>query len=144
MPTEDRRKGKLLPNPVDPENTVCYTIQIPNAVPYRAAFLGQLDVLGRALTWDHPTDGTECEDCEEAAQLWRNALYLATWSDECEVLPMSCDDVADCIEKRRGCTGGDSVSNRHISGGARGGMGRGALRPSHDRCDGGGAPHCWA
>jgi hypothetical protein len=97
MPTEDQRKGKLLPDPVDPGSTVCFTIQIPNAVQYRAAFLGQINILGQWETWDHPTDGTVCEDCEEAAQLWRNAIYGATWSDDCEI-DMSCADVADCIE----------------------------------------------
>lgn len=97
MPTEDRRNGKLLPDPVVPPDTVCFTIQIPNAVQYRAAFLGQINVLGMALTWDHPTDGTECLDCELAAQLWRNAIYNSIWSDECGG-EMSCDDVTDCIE----------------------------------------------
>lgn len=96
MPTEDRRVGKLLPSPVTPASTVCYTIEIPNAVPYRAAFLGQLDVLGRADTWDHPRDGTVCSDCEEAAQIWRSALYNASFSDDCET-DMSCLDVAECI-----------------------------------------------
>lgn len=97
MPTEDRRVGKLLPDPVTPAGTVCFKINIPNAVQYRAAFLGQINVLGQALTWDHPTDGTECIDCEEAAQLWRNAIYAATWSDECDPM-VDCEDVAGCIE----------------------------------------------
>lgn len=97
MPTEDRRIGKLLPSPVTPPDTVCFTITIPNAVQYRAAFLGQINVLGQALTWDHPTDGTDCLPCEEAAQLWRNAIYNAVWSNECGE-DMSCQDVADCIE----------------------------------------------
>lgn len=97
MTTEDRRVGKLLPSPVTPATTVCFTIQIPNAVQYRAAFLGQLNILGDWHTWDHPTDGTVCTDCEEAAQLWRTAIYEATWSDECGD-DMSCGDVADCIE----------------------------------------------
>lgn len=96
MPTEDDRKGKLLPDPVDPGTTVCFTIQIPNAVQYRAAFLGQINALGVASTWDHPTDGTECEPCEIAAQLWRNAIYEATWSDDCEG-EVNCDEVANCI-----------------------------------------------
>lgn len=97
MPSEDYRKGKLLPSPVTPLTNVCYTIQIPNAVQYRAAFLGQLDVLGRADTWDHPTDGTVCEDCEEAAQIWRNALYNAAFDENCEG-GMDCAGVAECIE----------------------------------------------
>lgn len=96
-PKEDRRKGKLLPTPVDPGTTVCFTIQIPNAVQYRAALLGSIGLLTQWSTWDHPTDGTVCADCETAAQLWSKALAEATFSDECE-LEMSCDDVADCIE----------------------------------------------
>lgn len=97
MTTEDRRHGKLLPSPVTPTTTVCFTIQIPNAVQYRAALFGQLNILGQWFTWDHPTDGTLCEDCEEAAQLWRDAIANATFSDDCE-MDMSCQDVADCIE----------------------------------------------
>lgn len=97
MPSETDRRGKLLPDPVEPPDTVCFTIQIPNAVQYRAAFLGQINVLGVWETWDHPTNGTDCVDCEQAAQLWRNAIYNATWSDDCGG-DMSCEDVADCIE----------------------------------------------
>lgn len=97
MPTDDYRHGKLLPTPVTPSSTVCFTITIPNAVQYRAALFGQLNALGEWYTWDHPTDGTYCADCEEAAQLWRDAIANATFSDECGG-SMSCDDVADCIE----------------------------------------------
>lgn len=97
MPTEDRRVGKLLPSPVNPSDTVCFTIEMPNAVQYRAAFLGQINQLGVWGTWDHARGDTECADCEEAAQLWRNAIFNATWSDECGG-DMSCEDVADCIE----------------------------------------------
>lgn len=97
MTTEDRRVGKLLPSPVVPTSTVCFKIVVPNAVQYRAALLGQLSVLGDWHTWDHPTDGTVCVDCETAAQLWRNALYNAVWTEECEE-PVNCEDVADCIE----------------------------------------------
>lgn len=97
MTTEDRRHGKLLPSPVTPPTTVCFSIQIPNAVQYRAALFGQLNILGQWFTWDHPTDGTICADCEEAAQLWRDAIANSTFSEECEP-EMSCADVADCIE----------------------------------------------
>lgn len=97
MTTEDRRRGKQLPTPVTPPDTICFTITVPNAVQYRAALLGQLNILGEWHTWDHATDGTNCADCEEAAQLWRTAIAEATFSDDCE-LDMSCDDIADCIE----------------------------------------------
>jgi hypothetical protein len=98
MPTEDKRRGKQLPTPVTPPTTVCFTITVPNAVQYRAALLGQLNILGEWHTWDHPIDGTNCADCEEAAQLWRNAIAGAVFTGDCEAEPMSCDDVADCIE----------------------------------------------
>lgn len=96
----NRRRGKLLPSPVTPADTICIQIAVPNAVEYIAAFFGQLDILGSWYTWDHPTDGTECADCEEAAQLWRTAIYEAQRSAECGA--MSCDDVADCIETNEG------------------------------------------
>jgi len=73
----NRRRGKLLPSPVTPADTICIQIEVPNAVEYIAAFFGQLDILGSWYTWDHPTDLTECADCEEAAQLWRTAIYDA-------------------------------------------------------------------
>lgn len=73
----NRRRGKLLPSPVTPTDTICIRIEVPNAVEYIAAFFGQLDILGSWYTWDHPTDLTECVDCEEAAQLWRTAIYDA-------------------------------------------------------------------
>lgn len=118
MPTEDRRIGKLMPIPVTPADTVCFTIQIPNAVQYRAAFLGQINVLGQALTWDHPTDGTYCADCEEAAQLWRNAIYESTFSDDCE-MDMNCGDVADCIENNAEVQA--ALAAQNSLGGASGG-----------------------
>lgn len=96
MPSETDRRGKLLPSPVVPSDTVCFMIQIPNAVQYRAAFLGQINVLGVWETWDHPTDGTDCLDCEQAAQLWRNAIYQAVWAEECDPM-LDCDEVAACI-----------------------------------------------
>lgn len=95
--SEDYRKGKQLPSPVTPASTVCYTITIPNATQYRAALVGVISQLTNWYTWDHPTDGTVCADCEEAAQLWAYALENATFSENCED-EMSCADVADCIE----------------------------------------------
>lgn len=97
-PKEDKRSGRLLPTPVTPPTQICFKIVIPNAVPYRAALFGVLNQLGVWSAWDHPLDGTECIDCEEAAQLWRDAIAASYFSEECEVDPMSCDDIADCIE----------------------------------------------
>ena len=79
MPYEEanRLRGKRLPSPVIPLDTVCITIEVPNAQEYLAAFFGQLDILGDWHTWEHMTDGTTCEDCEIAAQLWRTALFEA-------------------------------------------------------------------
>lgn len=70
----NRERGKLLPSPVTPNDTICIQIEVPNAAEYIAAFFGQLDILGSWYTWEHPTDGTICEECEEAAQLWRTAV----------------------------------------------------------------------
>ena len=97
MPTEDKRRGKNLPSPVTPPTTTCFRIRIPNAVEYKAALFGVLGQLAEWYTWDHPLNGADCPDCEEAAQLWAKALAEATFEEECDET-MSCADVADCIE----------------------------------------------
>jgi hypothetical protein len=97
MGTEDRRRGKLLPDPVTPPDTVCYKITIPNAAQYKAALVGSLGHLTEWYTWDHELDGQVDPKCEEAAELFSRALLEATFSDDCEA-DMSCDDIADCIE----------------------------------------------
>lgn len=95
--SEDYSRGKHLPSPVTPASTVCFKITIPDAVQYRAALFGVISQLSQWYTWDHPTDGTTCEDCEEAAQLWAKAISEAYFDEDCGGA-MSCEDVADCIE----------------------------------------------
>lgn len=73
----NRYRGRKLPVPVNPPETICITIEIPNATEYLAAFFGALDVLGNWYAWEHLTDGTDCIDCETAAQIWRDALWKA-------------------------------------------------------------------
>jgi hypothetical protein len=99
--SEDYNKGKHLPSPVTPATTVCFKIVIPNAVEYRAALFGVLGPLSQWYTWEHPTDGTTCVDCEEAAQLWAKAISEAYFEEDCEGT-VSCEDVADCIETDEG------------------------------------------
>lgn len=91
----DRTTGLPLPNPVDPGSTVCYTMQIPNASEYRQALRGVLAELGKAYNWSQ-TEGQSSDPANEAAQLWRVALNTGVY-DDCEE-PMSCADVANCIE----------------------------------------------
>lgn len=94
--SEDYNKGKHLPSPVTPVTNVCFKIVIPNAVEYRAALFGVLGQLSQWYTWEHPTDGTTCFDCEEAAQLWAKAISEAYFEEDCET-PVNCEDVANCI-----------------------------------------------
>lgn len=96
-PREDKRAGRLLPTPVTPPTDICFKITIPNAVQYRAALFGVLNQLGEWSAWDHPLDGTIPPECEEAAQLWRNAIARAVFDEECGG-DMSCQSVADCID----------------------------------------------
>lgn len=73
----NRFVGRTLPSPVTPIGTTCIIIEIPNAVEYLAAFFGQLEPLGNWWHWEHMTDGTDHPECEEAAQLWRTAIWQA-------------------------------------------------------------------
>jgi hypothetical protein len=95
--SEDYRKGKLLPDPVVPASTICFHITIPNAVQYRAALVGVISQLSNWYTWDHPTDGTECVNCNTAAEMFAKAIEESYFDEECGD-DMSCADVADCIE----------------------------------------------
>lgn len=93
----DKTTGLPLPNPVDPDIWTCYSMQIPNAPEYRQALRGVLSELGKAYNWAQ-TVGQSNAPSEEAAQLWRQALNTGFYNDDCEAVPMSCGDVADCIE----------------------------------------------
>lgn len=97
MPAKrDKTTGLPLPSPVDPGSTICVQLQIPDAPEYRQAFRGFVADLGKWWTWSH-TAGQSDNPARDAAELWRIAATTIVYG-MCGIDPMSCEDVADCIE----------------------------------------------
>lgn len=93
----DKTTGLPIPDPVVPATSICFTIQVPNAIEYRSAFKGALASLGQAWTWQQ-TAGQDNQAAFDAAELWRARIQAAMYTLDCGEEPMSCADVADCIE----------------------------------------------
>ena len=72
--------GYLLPEILETEETVCYTIRVPDMLEYRLAFEGQIVELGYWFNWERDTrkGGTV------AAQLWRKVFDTMCISASCE------------------------------------------------------------
>lgn len=88
-------RGLPLPSPVDPGQTVCVSLIIPDTPEYRQALRGVLADLGKWWAWQHtPTE--PAPDATEAAELWRAAALTLTYLEDCEA-PVSCIDVTNCI-----------------------------------------------
>lgn len=85
------------PTPVDPGQYTYLCLPVPNNTLYRQALYGVLSELGKPWTW-RQTVGEASTGAYEAAEVWRRAISLSVYQDECGGASMSCEDVADCIE----------------------------------------------
>lgn len=101
MAEADKIYGKFLPETIDPPERVCFVIEIPDTLQYRAALMGQLEWLADWRCWEHTEEDYYNPPARniEAAQLFAIAVTDGRF-DECGV--MSCDDVQDCIETDAG------------------------------------------
>lgn len=94
----DRTSGLPYPSPVDPGEYIYMCLPVPNNTLYRQALYGVLSELGKPWTW-RQTAGEDNQGAYDAAEVWRKAVSMAVYTDDCGgVIPMSCEDVADCIE----------------------------------------------
>lgn len=97
MPSKrDKTTGLPYPSPVVPATNLCVQMIIPNDPLYVQAFRGSLADLGKPWTWAQ-TVGEDNQGAYDAAEMWRDRLQYITISEDCED-PVSCADVADCIE----------------------------------------------
>jgi len=89
--------GKNYPTPADPENRVCLLLEVPDAVEYRAAVLGQLGWLADWRCWKHTqSDYNAPPDVNrEIAALFAQMLVEATFEECMEI----CEQVAECISE---------------------------------------------
>jgi len=87
-------KKWLVPDVIDPAETVCVQIVIPKDTKHIAAFWGALEQLGQAYNWeDSYVDGSQ------TAYIWQailaNSADMVRTGDNCMA---DCDNVLDCIE----------------------------------------------
>lgn len=70
---KQKKRGYLLPDPVDGYNLICVQVQIPDAPEYRRAFVGAITELTKWWNWDK--DGNRLEKkAARAAKYWRDIL----------------------------------------------------------------------
>lgn len=83
----------LLPDVINPTETVCIRIEVPKDDKHIYAFWGALDILGRANNWEW--DGLQSG--KAAAKIWRNVIETArtTWGN-CD-MPLDCNEVESCL-----------------------------------------------
>lgn len=74
-----RKGGYLLPTVIDPPDTVCVQINIPNDRFHIAAFWGQIELLARWYTWERDDAHTG----KDVAAVWREVFTQARqyWED---------------------------------------------------------------
>lgn len=86
-------KGYLIPDVIDPPDTVCIRIEVPNDDKHFYAFWGALDTLGIAHSW--VWDGLKSG--KAVAQVWRDTIETARQTLGACDLPIDCDEVENCI-----------------------------------------------
>lgn len=93
------KNGYTLPLVVDPPETLCVCVPVPDDQFHRAAFLGQLYALGRAFTWGNDAEHTALT----AAEVWFNIFINVR--DQMALQPRHC-----------GCPDGDKIYRIDESG----------------------------
>lgn len=96
MPEANKRYGKSLPETIDPPERVCFVIEIPDTLQYRAALMGQLEWLADWRCWEHTQEDFYNPPARnvEAAQLFAIAV-----TEGCFVAcPMTCEEMIACLQ----------------------------------------------
>lgn len=88
--------GKNFPTPADPGGRVCFIMEIPDALEYRAAVMGQVEWLADWRCWLHTQEDYADPPAAnvEVAQLWAYAVTGARF-EEC---PMDCAEMLECLQ----------------------------------------------
>lgn len=83
MPRRNPPAKWMLPDVVDPPDSICMSLQVPNNRYHIAAFRGALWNLASAINWADDIDHT----AKEVAQVWRNVI---------DNMGADCDDATCC------------------------------------------------
>jgi len=95
MPADYRIVGKNFPEPIDPLTRVCFIIEIPDALEYRAAIMGQVEWLADWRCWRHDNQDFDNppQNCLDVAQLFAIAVSESRFED----CPMDCAEMLECL-----------------------------------------------
>lgn len=98
MPEADKIYGKFLPETIDPGNRVCFVIEIPDTLQYRAALMGQLLWLADWRCWQHEQADYPAPPADNvaAAELFAIAVTDARFEDCGDMA--TCEQIIECIE----------------------------------------------
>lgn len=98
MPAADKLYGKFLPDEINPVDRVCFVIEIPDTLQYRAALMGQLLWLADWRCWQHEQSDYPSPPADNvaAAELFAIAVTDARFED-CDDMA-TCEQIIECIE----------------------------------------------
>ena len=89
-----KRNTWTLPLVIDPIDTICVQIQVPNDINHIAAFWGALEALNKAWNWQY----TEDHKGSQTARVWQGYIDAASQQvrigDNCMV---DCNDIETCL-----------------------------------------------
>lgn len=96
MADAEKRYGKSLPETIDPPARVCFVMEMPDTLEYRAAVMGQINWLADWRCWEHTQADYVNPPARNlaAAALWAEANTRAFFQ-EC---PVDCEKIIECIE----------------------------------------------
>jgi len=102
-----RGRGYIVPEPIDPEATLCLRVYVPADQLYIAAFMRAYQFFGQWVAWERDDTGKAAR----AAAVWREAIDR-TMSEfdcsrgECGIMDIRQSGTVPCvIEKQVGCDG---------------------------------------
>lgn len=116
-----------MPTPIDDGSRICFQIQLPDLLEYRAALMGQLNQLGYWFAWSHTqADYSDIPQKNvDVAELWVGLVADASF----EVCMSFCEQLIACITSNpatqaaiRDFVLNDTIINQHIQTIARTGV----------------------
>jgi len=99
-------RGYLVPEPIDPGDTVCVRVYVPNDQLYMAAFLRAYEFFGQWVAWERDVTGKAAA----AAAVWRQAIdktlaELDCSGGDCGIMDIRQSSAVPCIiEKKAECS----------------------------------------
>lgn len=87
-----KRKGAIIPNPIDTEDTQKIVVCIPNTVEWLSLFTGLVSQLRYGWYWDRTTG--DLDAIRDRAQ----RVYFEMQDQNGDCIVLDCDEVANCIE----------------------------------------------